>query len=127
MHLTYGDDVVYLIETMIDDKEEAIEVAPEWDKANKDDYGKQQEFSKKLDMFIKRKAVYKRNKKKLYTIFYGQCTPCLLSGIKSASDFTKKDKKKDPIWIMKDPKTFRGHRRDQEGNLNSLPVHEEIF
>ena len=66
-----------------------------------DDYGEQQNFSKKLDMFLKREAAYIRNKKKIYTLLFGQCTPSHLSGIKSAETFTKNDKDKNPVWIMK--------------------------
>ena len=52
-------------------------------------------------MYLKREAAYQRNKKKVYTIVLGQCTPSLLTGIKSATDFTTKDKAKDSIWLMK--------------------------
>jgi len=46
-------------------------------------------------MFLKDEKTYGRNLKKVYTIFIGQCTPALLSGI-----FTEKNKKKDLIWLM---------------------------
>jgi len=51
-------------------------------------------------MFLKDEKTYERNLKKVYTIFIGQCTPALLSGIKLATDFTEKNKKKDLIWLM---------------------------
>ena len=100
LKLECGDDIAQLVENMEDKPEEHHGKSPEWDKSNKDDYGAQQLYSKKLDMHLKREAAYVRNKKKVYTILYGQCTPSLLSGIKSADDFSKKDKEKDPIWIM---------------------------
>ena len=100
LNLEYGDDMVPLIEDMSDKPEECYGKAPKWDTAHKDDYGEQQIFSKKIDLYLKREAAYARNKRKIYTLLYGQCTPNLLSGIKSAEDFTKKDKGKDPIWIM---------------------------
>ena len=102
MNLDYGDDLINLFETMKDNKTSvhAIGSKPTWNNDNKDDYGKQQEYSKKLDMFLKREALYKRIKKKIYTIYYGQSTPSLLSGIKLANNFSQKDKEKDPIWIM---------------------------
>ena len=100
LNLDYGDDMVPLIESMTDKPEECHGEAPKWDNQNKDDYGEQQIYSKKLDIYLKRESAYKRNKKKVYTLLYGQCTPSLLSGIKSANNFTKKDKEKDPMWIM---------------------------
>ena len=70
MKLDYGDDVVCLIKSMTDDEKEAIGAKPNWDIVDNGDYGKKQEYSKRLDMFIKQQALYQRNKKKIYTIFY---------------------------------------------------------
>ena len=53
MNLTYRDDVVYLIKTMIDDETEAIEVKPTLDKDDAGDYETQLENNIKLDLFIK--------------------------------------------------------------------------
>jgi len=101
LNLENGDHMVYVIENGEDYKKESgVGEAPIWDIANKDNYGKQQEYSRKLDMFLKDEMTYERNLKKVYTIFIGQCTPALLSGIKSAMDFTEKNKKKDLIWLM---------------------------
>ena len=101
LNLEYGDDLSYLLENMGDDAVKAYGNAPIWDNTKKDDYGAQQLYSKKLDLHLKREAAYDRNKKKVYTILYGQCTPSLLSGIKSSNEFNTKDKDKDPVWIMK--------------------------
>jgi hypothetical protein len=101
LNLDYGDDLSYLLENMDDDAVKAYGNAPIWDNTKKDDYGAQQIYSKKLDLHLKREAAYDRNKKKVYTILYGQCTPSLLSGIKFSNEFNIKDKDKDPVWIMK--------------------------
>ena len=87
LNLDYRDDMLPLTEDMSDKPEEYYGEAPKWDKVHKDDYGEQQIFSKKIDMFLKREAAYTRNKKKIYNLLFGQCTPSLLSGIKSAEDF----------------------------------------
>jgi len=87
--------MVYVIENNEDNKKEnGVGETPTWDIAKKDNYGKEQEYSRKLNMFLKDEKTYERNLKKVYTIYFGQCTPALLSGIKSATDFTEKNKKK---------------------------------
>ena len=101
LNLENGDHMVYVIENGEEIKKESgVGEAPTWDIANRNNYGKQQEYSRKLDMFLKGEKTYERNLKKVYTIFIGQCTPALLSGIKSATAFTEKNKKKDLIWLM---------------------------
>jgi len=90
--------MVYVTENDEDNKKESgVGEAQTWDITNKENYGKQQEYSRKFDMFLKDEKTHERNLKKVYTIFIGQCTPALLSGIKSATDFTEKNQKKDLV------------------------------
>ena len=104
VNIEYGDDLVLLIEDLKDNLDKAIGEAPKWVNTDKDDYGKKTLFNKEIDLYVKRKALYNRNKKKLYAIIFNQCTPSLVSSIKSQNGYSEKDKEKDPLWILKEAK-----------------------
>ena len=57
-------------------------------------------FQKKHDMDIKHNHLFDKNKKRIFTILIGQCTPSLLSIVKSSNDWRKKNDEKDPLWLM---------------------------
>ena len=76
LKLEYRYDVVPLIESMVDNPKECYGEAPKWDRTKNDDNGEQQEvFNKKLDMYLNRETMHIRNKRKAYTLLYGQCAP----------------------------------------------------
>ena len=56
LHLKNGNHMLYMIENVEDNiKESLVGETPKWDQANKDNYGKQQKYSEKLDMFLRDK------------------------------------------------------------------------
>ena len=58
-------------------------------------------FRKKHDNWSKRMHLYIKNKKRLYALLYGQCTPSLISSIKSTPNFTTFDDARDIMWLLK--------------------------
>ena len=55
--------------------------------------------NEEVKMYLRRKHLYIKNKKRLYATLFGQCTPTLASGIKSQKDFSKHDDIKDVLWL----------------------------
>ena len=55
--------------------------------------------NEEVKMYLRRKHLYIKNKKRLYATLFGQCTPTLASGIKSQKDFSKHDDVKDVLWL----------------------------
>ncbi len=57
-------------------------------------------FQKKMDLYLKREHHFYQNKKRIFTILLGQCTPSLLTSVKSSENWTTKNEEKDPFWLM---------------------------
>ena len=46
--------------------------------------------------------MYKENKAKLFAVVFDQCTPTMVTGLKSQNGYVKKElEEKDVVWIMK--------------------------
>jgi len=46
--------------------------------------------------------MYKENKAKLFAVVFDQCTPTMVTGLKSQNGYVKKElEEKDMVWIMK--------------------------
>ena len=57
-------------------------------------------FERDYAEYHKREKSYKNNKRTLFGLLYGQCTPTLLASIKSQKNFTEKYKEKNIVWLM---------------------------
>ena len=93
-----GDDLELLLETQVDDFDLAadtklpglVSTSEEAKAMFESDYAE----------YRKREKSYKNNKRKLFGLIYGQCTPTLLASIKSQKTFSENFKKKDTVWLM---------------------------
>ena len=56
-------------------------------------------FQKKLGMYLKCEHTYN-------AVLYGQCTPLLLSSIKSQQGFADEDDEQDIMWLMNEIKNL---------------------
>ena len=58
-------------------------------------------LKERIKMYIARESQLEENVTKLYNIIWGQCTDQLQSAIKYQSDYEKKSKEKDVLWLLK--------------------------
>ena len=93
-----GDDLELLLESQSDDFEKAADTKlPEL--KSTEDTAKVM-FEADYAEYRKREKSYKNNKKKLFGLIYGQCTPTLLASIKSQKQYSEKYKEKDIVWLL---------------------------
>ena len=101
INLDEGDDLTKLLEKGEGDfekssGEEEPTITDEEEKVKSKVYV----FQKKMDLYLKREHQFNQNKKRIFTILLGQCTPSLLTSVKSSENWTTKNEEKDPIWLM---------------------------
>jgi len=102
LEFTEGDNLSLLLEKQVDDFEKGADITkPSISNKDMERQDKMYIFQKEYERYAKREHNYKKNKTKLYTVLYGQCTPTLLTGVKSHLNFTKRDGEKDVVWITK--------------------------
>ena len=95
INLKRGEDLRILIEDMNEDLESAVGSEPELTSGNETKYKVM--FSR----YLERVDTFEENKKKIYTLIIGQCTPGLTTAIKSHSGYTAQSKNRNPVWLMK--------------------------
>lgn len=101
VNLDEGNDLTKLLEKGESDfKKASGAVEPEITAKEEEVKSKFYKFQKLMDLYIKREQVFEMNKKKIFTILLGQCTPSLLTSVKSSTGWTKKNEEKDPIWLL---------------------------
>ena len=57
-------------------------------------------FRENYSEYLKREKLYKKNKRSLFALIHGQCTPTLLASVKSQQNYTENFKKKDVLWLI---------------------------
>ena len=74
--------------------------------------------------YWKREKSYKKNKRKLFGLIYGQCTPTLLASIKSQQKFSDRYKEKDIAWLLEVIKQLSAGIDDNANDL--LTAHDAL-
>ena len=122
VELDQGDDLELLLESQTDDFDAAAEtqlpVLKSRDESDLENY--RQDYQE----YRQREKQYKVNKRKLFGILHGQCTPTLIASIKSQPGYSEKFKKKDVVWMLEIIKKLS---IDIDDNGNDLLVaHESL-
>ena len=98
VELDQGDDLELLLETQSDDFDAAAEtqlpILKSRDESDLENY--RQDYQE----YRQHEKRYKVNKRKLFGVSHGQCTPTLIASIKSQPGYTEKFKKKDVLWML---------------------------
>ena len=89
-----GEDLRDLIEYLDDDYNNAIGNEPQAGE------GDEVKFKIEYTRYLDRVDKFTENKKKLFTAIMGQCTPGLITVIKSHSEYGAKVKQRDPKWLL---------------------------
>ena len=93
-----GDDLELLLESQLDDFDRAADTKlPEL--KSTDEEAKVM-FEADYTEYRKLEKSYKNNKRKLFGLIYGQCTPTLLASIKWQKKFSDRYKEKDIVWLL---------------------------
>ena len=93
INIKKGEDLRCLIEDLYDSVKKVIGKEPEektGDSKFKIDYSR----------YLDKSDLLQENKKKLFTLIIGQCTPGLMTAIKSHSEYASKSKLRDPKWLL---------------------------
>ena len=82
INLKRGEDLRILIEDMSDDLDRAIGSEPELTSGN------EAKFKIMFSRYLERVDTFEENKKKIYMLIIGQCTPGLTTVMKSHTGYT---------------------------------------
>ena len=93
-----GDDIELLLESQLDDFEKTADTKLSELKSTNEEAKVM--FEADYAEYRKREKSYKNNKRKLFGLIYGQCTPTLLASIKSQQKFSDRYKEKDIVWLL---------------------------
>ena len=73
-------------------------------------------FREDYSEYRSREKKYKENKRRLFGLLHGQCTPTLISGVKSQLRCTERYKRKDIMWLINTMKKLSGGLDDNIEN-----------